>query len=155
LLAAADAPLLLALGTDDAATGGCALEQAALSEAVVQRISAGLPCGPSLGSAPEAAARSLFAAAGVRSRGSLRPAAQYVTTTVGLPPLAAESLAERLALAAQRALARWSAAGGAGAAGITHLLLGSTTPPRCAPGPPAAPPAAPLTRARAQDRTWR
>jgi len=132
-------PLLLSLGVDDAATGGAQLAQSALADALAAGITSGyLPCDPaSLGqgtAAQAASARALLLGAGVLRRGSQRGAEQYFVTTPGLPALAADSLLDRLHLAAARALQRWVDGGGQGAAGITHLVLGSITPPRSAPG---------------------
>jgi hypothetical protein len=132
-------PLLVGLGVDDAATGGFCFPQSALSDALARAVVAGrLPCDEaSLGADREtqaAAARELLAASGVRRRGSQRPADAYFVTTPGLPALAADALLDRLEAAARRALARWAALGGEGPAGITHLVIGSLTPPRSAPG---------------------
>jgi hypothetical protein len=132
-------PLLVGIGVDEVGTGGTYFPQSALTDALVEAITSGrLACdASSLGegaAAQAASARELFAASGVRRRGSQRRAAEFFVTTPGLPPLAAAALLERLESAASRALARWTACGGEGAAGITHLVLGSLTPPRSAPG---------------------
>ena len=132
-------PLLVALGVDDAATGGFCFPQSALSDSLARAAAAGrLACDTlSLGPDPEsqaAAVRELFAASGVRRRGSQRPADSFVVATPGLPSLAADALLDRLEAAARRALDRWVQRGGEGPAGVTHLVIGSLTPPRSAPG---------------------
>jgi hypothetical protein len=155
-------PLLVGIGVDDADTGGTQFAQSALTDALVDAITSGrLACdAASLGedaAAQAAAARELLGASGVRRRGSQRGARDFFVTTKGLPSLAADALLERLEAAAARALARWAAGGGEGAAGITHLVLGSLTPPRSAPGAAAcaastAPAAAACAARRARRR---
>jgi hypothetical protein len=124
---------------DDACTGGSVVTQAALAEAFTHAVAAGrVECDPAtLGDTLDeqvAAGRRIILASGVHTRGSQRPAESYFVRTPGLPSLAAEPLLERFHLAATRALHRWKQQGGAGAAGVTHLVVGSTTPPRSAPG---------------------
>ena len=132
-------PVLVSLGVDDASTGGTVVTQAALAEAFAHAVAAGrVECDPAtLGATLKeqvAAGRRILLASGVHTRGSQRPADSYFVRTPGLPSLAAEPLLERFHLAASRALHRWTQLGGAGAAGVTHLVVGSTTPPRSAPG---------------------
>ena len=138
-LSRGDDPALVSLGVDDACTGGSVVTQSALAEAFAHEVAAGrVECDPAtLGATLEeqvATGRRILLASGVHSRGSQRPAESYFVRTPGLPSLAAEPLLERFHLAASRALHRWTQLGGAGAAGVTHLVVGSTTPPRSAPG---------------------
>lgn len=131
--------LLVSLATDDACTGGVALQQSALADAFADAVRDGtVVCDPgSLGAgvtAQAAAGRDLFLQCGVTTRGSQRPAGAYFVRTPGLPPLAEGALLERLHTAASRALHAWTQRGGSGARGVTHLVVGSLTPARSAPG---------------------
>jgi len=130
---------LVSLGVDDATTGGVLVTQTALADAFCEAVHSGrLACdSATLGASREeqaAAGRDILLSCGVRTRGSQRPAESYFVHTAGLPALADEALLDRLHVAASRALHSWTQRGGSGASGVTHLVVGSLTPPRSAPG---------------------
>jgi hypothetical protein len=130
---------LVSLGVDDATTGGVLVAQTALADAFCEAVLSGqLACdSATLGASREeqaAAGRDILLSCGVRTRGSQRPAESYFVHTAGLPALADEALLDRLHVAASRALHSWMQRGGSGASGVTHLVVGSLTPPRSAPG---------------------
>ena len=132
--------LLFSIATDDAATGGACVSQPELAAALASALGCGrLPFAPSFAAslpAAAAAASAAFAAAGVATRGACSPVDEHSSFALspGLPPAPLEPLLARASAAARRALTAWSEAGGAGEAGITHLVVACNTSPRGAPG---------------------
>ena len=131
--------LLMGTGCDAADSGaGSVLEQADFGDAVASLLlNGGLPGDRSLGDsaiAQAARVQAIFAASGVRRRGAQRPASSFFRTTAGCPDVGADPLLQRMQEAAQGAIEQWVQRGGEGVNAITHIVVGSLTPPRSAPG---------------------
>lgn len=137
--------LLLATGTDEAATGGVEHSQASLASVLASHIRSGaIVCdertmGATLSDAASKAER-LFEAVGVATRGSRTSPESFFDPDTSQPGgCAARLLLPRLDAAARAALSSLASSVGCSpsdaAAAVTHLVVGSLTAPRCSPGP--------------------
>lgn len=120
------------------------MRQADLSQAVSKIVLAGGVSGDeSLGMSREQQAErvgAIFAASGVKTRGALREVERFFVPTSDCADLGNASLVKRMEAAAASAIDEWVQRGGEGPSAITHIMVGSLTPPRSAPGTSAHPP---------------
>lgn len=117
---------------------GTVVRQEELSQAVSKILMRGVVSGEnSLGSNLEKQAErvgEIFSTSGVKRRGALREVDNFFVPTSDCADLGNASLVKRMEAAARSAIDEWVQRGGEGPGAITHIMIGSLTPPRSAPG---------------------
>lgn len=117
---------------------GTVVRQEELSQAVSKMLLRGAVLGDSsVGATLERQAErvgEIFLSSGVKRRGALREVDNFFVPTSDCADLGNASLVNRMEAAARQAIDEWMQRGGEGPRAITHIMIGSLTPPRSAPG---------------------